>query len=59
MIYKNNFDTSICESYLPKIESDMIVFLKAYESNIDGSEKLNNELTKLRLRFEDLTLKIN
>lgn len=53
MISKNKFDITICEPYLTKIQSDMTVVLKAYESTIYGHEKMNNELIGLRLCFLD------
>lgn len=58
MISENKFDLSVCETYLIIIESDMIIILKAFESTIDDSEKLNSELTRFRLRFEEHKLKI-
>ena len=58
MITENNFDLSVCEPYLTHIQSHMIVIHKAYESAIKVSEKLDSELTRLRLLFEDRKLKI-
>ena len=58
MIHENNFDLYVCEPYLTQIELDMIVILKVYESIIDMSEKLDNELTRLRLHFENRKVKI-
>lgn len=54
----NKFDFFVCETYLTQIELDMIVILKVNKSSIDDSEKLENELTRLRLDFEDCKLKI-
>lgn len=58
MVSENHFDIT-CEPYLTKNKLDMIVFLKSYESAIDGREKMNNELIRIRMRFEDHELKID
>ena len=58
MISDNKFDLFVCEPYLTQIQSDMIVIHKSYESTIKVSEKLDSELTRLRLSFEDRKLKI-
>lgn len=59
MISQNNFEVSVCEPYLNKIDSDIIVVLKAYKTAIDDREKINNEFTRLRWCLEDRKLKID
>lgn len=59
MISKNNFYITVCEPYVTKIQSDMIVVLKAYEISVDDHEKMNNELIRHRMRFEGRKLKID
>lgn len=44
---------------MTQIESDMIVILKAFKTTIDDSEKINNELIRLRSRYEELKLRID
>lgn len=59
MIFESDFDLSVCEPYLTQTELDMTVIIKAYDSATDVSEKLDSELTRLRLHSEDHKLKID
>lgn len=58
MITESNFNLTVYELYLSQIKLDMTGILKAYESSIDVSEKMDSELTRFRLCFEDFKLKI-
>ena len=58
MITDNNFDMTLCESYLTQIQTDMNTIYRAYESAIEASENKDCELSHLRLRFEDKKSKI-
>lgn len=58
IITDNKFYLSIYGPYVTQIPLDMIVIHKSYESSIEVGEKLDSDLTHLRLRFENRMLKI-
>lgn len=53
-----SFYLFVSEPYLTKIQSNIIVIHKAYESGIEVSEKMDSEFTRCRLHFEYRKLKI-